>query len=184
MRIMLPAIDPRVTRLEEELARVRRAFETSLDAIPGDRMHRAPSGAWTPAQLVWHVAKVERGVARLIERLDAGLPPMSTVPPGPTVAAVMHTLDHIPYQDRTQKRPAPTPLVPPDTVDLVAERARWADGRAQLLVAIRAAGPRLTLMRYDHLLFGSFDGWQWVLSVARHEERHLHQLNEVATAAL
>jgi hypothetical protein len=180
---MPPTSDPRIVRLEEELARVRRAFETSLDAIPGDRLHRAPPGAWTPAQLVWHVAKVERGVARLLERLDAALPPMSTVPPGPTTDGVMRSLDHIPYLDRTQKRAAPTALVPPEQVDLVAERARWIDGRAQLLGALRAAGPRLTLVRYDHLLFGPFDGWQWALSVARHEERHLHQLNEVATTA-
>jgi hypothetical protein len=180
---MSVATDPRIVRLEQELARVRRAFESSLDAIPVDRLHRAPPGAWTPAQLVWHVAKVERGVARLVERLDAALPPMSTVPPGPGVDAIMRVLDHIPYLDRTQKRPAPTPLVPPGAVDLVAERARWHDGRAQLLAAIRTAGPRLSLLRYDHLLFGPFDGWQWVLSVARHEERHLLQLNEVAAAS-
>ncbi len=179
---MPPATDPRVLRLEDELGRVRRAFETSLDAIPPDRLHKSPPGAWSVAQLVWHVAKVERGVARLIERLDAGIGPMATVPPGPTVDGVMRSLDHIPYMDRTQKRAAPTGLVPPETVDMVAERARWADGRAQLLGALRTAGPRLTLMRYDHLLFGPFDGWQWVLSVARHEERHMHQLNEVAAA--
>lgn len=162
---------------------MRRAFEASLDGVPAGRLHRAPTGEWTPAQLVWHVAKVERGVARLIERLDAEIPPMTTVPPGPTLDGVMRTLDHIAYLDRTQKRPAPTALVPPAEVDLVAERARWADGRAQLLAAIRAAGPRLSLMRYDHLLFGPFSGWQWVLSVARHEERHLLQLDEVASAS-
>jgi hypothetical protein len=39
-------------------------------------------------------------------------------------------------------------------------------------------------MRYDHLLFGPFDGWQWVLSVARHEERHVDQLREVAAATV
>lgn len=177
------ATDPRVERLEMELARVRRAFETSLDAIPGDRLHRAPPGAWTPAQLVWHVAKVERGIARLIERLDAAIPPMSTIPPGPTSDGVLHLLDAIDYNDRSRRLIAPEPLRPPEVVDIVAERARWADGRAQLLGAIRAAGPKLSLIRYDHVFFGPFDGWQWTLSVARHEERHLLQLNEVATTA-
>ncbi|HVH38669.1 MAG TPA: DinB family protein [Gemmatimonadaceae bacterium] len=173
-------VDPRVTVLEHELGRVRRAFETALDAIPAHRLHEAPPGAWTPAQLAWHVAKVERGVARLIERLDAAIGPMATVPPGPRVDAILHLLDAIPYEDRSRRLEAPEGLRPPEKVDLVTERARLVDGRAQLIDAIRKAGPRLSLMRHDHLYFGSFDGWQWTLSVARHEERHLHQLAEVS----
>jgi hypothetical protein len=174
--------DQRVILVEDELRRVRQAFESVLDAIPADRLHRAPPGRWTPAQLVWHCAKVERGVARLIERLDAAIPAMATVPPGPSPAKVMGVLAHIPYLDRTQKREAPAPIRPPETVDLVAERARLADGRAQLLGAMHNAGPRLSLMRHDHLLFGPFDGWQWVLSVAKHEERHVDQLREVSSS--
>ncbi len=176
--------DPRIVMLEQDLTRVRREFESVLDGIPADRLHRAPPGRWTPAQLVWHCAKVERGVARLLERLDAAIPVMATVPPGPAPSQVLHLLDHIPYHDRSQKREAPEAIRPPATVDLVAERARLADGRAQLLDAIHRSGPRLSLMRYDHLLFGPFDGWQWVLSVAKHEERHVAQLREVAAAAL
>ena len=179
---MHAATDQRVILVEDELRRVRQLFESVLDGIPAERLHRAPPGRWTPAQLVWHCAKVERGVARLIERLDAAIPPMATVPPGPSPAKVMEVLAHIPYLDRTQKREAPEPIRPPESVDLVAERARLADGRAQLLDAMHTAGPRLSLMRYDHLLFGSFDGWQWVLSVAKHEERHVDQLREVSTS--
>lgn len=183
-KAMLSATDRRVTRLEEELGRVRRAFESALDAVPADRLHRAPAGAWSPAQIVWHVAKVERGVARLLERLDAALPPMSTVPPGPSVENVTALLDSFPFLDRTTRLRAPEGLRPPESLDLVAERARWADGRAQLTDAIRRSGPRLSLLRYDHVFFGPFDGWQWTLMVARHEERHLLQLHEVVAAVL
>ncbi len=179
---MNTGIDSRVARLEEELARVRREFESALQAVPADRVHRAPPGAWTPAQIIWHVAKVERGVARMIERLDAAIPPMATVPPGPRSEQVTHLLDNLPFHDRTQKLTAPEPLRPPETIDLVAERARWTDGRIQLLDAVRQAGPRLSLIRYDHVFFGPFDGWRWTLFVARHEERHLAQLREVAAA--
>ena len=81
---MAAAIDPRVLVLEKELARVRGEFERALAAVPAEKLHKAPKeGAWTPAQLLWHLAKIERGVARLLERLDAGLGPMDTVPPGP-----------------------------------------------------------------------------------------------------
>lgn len=179
---MLLGIDPRIGALEIELARVRQEFERAIDGVPADRLHKAPAGQWTPAQLIWHVAKVERGVARMIERLDAALPTNSTVPPGPPTSKILTLLDKIDFKDRTLKLEAPEPIRPPGEVDLVAERARWADGRAQLIEAIRNAGPRLSLMRHPHPFFGSYDGWQWTLMVARHEERHLLQLHEVVAA--
>lgn len=170
--------DPRLALLEQELTRVRDEFARAFDALADAAWHAAPPGRWTPAQILWHVAKVERGVARLIERQVAALPPMATVPPGPSSRQVLTLLDAFPFHDRTRRAAAPAGLEPPATVDVVAERGRWADGRVQLFEAAREAGPRLSLVRHDHPLFGPFNGWQWVLMVARHEERHLAQLQE------
>lgn len=177
------AIDPRVRVLEEELARVRTEFEEGLRAVPEALLHRSPEGQWSPAQIVWHLAKVERGVARLLERKNAEILAMATVPPGPSTRQVLTMLDKFPFLDRSQKARALEALTPPDQVDLAAERARWHDGRVQLLEAAREAGPRLSLIHHEHPIFGKFDGWQWVLMIARHEERHLLQLREVVAAA-
>ncbi len=175
--------DQRVQIVEQELTRVRRDFEAALSAIPEPRRHSAPPGHWTPAQIIWHVAKVERSVARLIERKTAEIGPQATVPPGPSAAQVLHVLDHIPFLDRTRKLEAPEGIRPPEQIDLVAERGRWADGRVQLLAAAYECGPRLSLVRHDHVYFGAFDGWQWLMMVARHEERHLLQMRETAAAS-
>jgi hypothetical protein len=172
--------DPRVVLIEAELTRVRTELERALAAIPPDKLQRSPGpDVWTPAQLVWHLAKIERGVARMLERLDAELPPMSTVPPGPRKDGLIQMLDSFKVTDRSRRLASPEGAKPPAVIDLVAERGRLADGRKQLLDVARAAGPRLSLLRYDHLYFGPFDGWQWFLFVARHEERHLLQLAEV-----
>lgn len=179
---MTTGIDRRVILLEEELTRVRREFEAALDAVPAERLTVAPAGAWSPAQIVWHVAKVERGVARMIERFDAAIGPMDTVPPGPSPSKVLQVLDQFPFLDRTRRIMAPEAIRSPGEVDLVAERGRWADGRSQLFGAIRQSGPRLSLIRHSHPFFGPFDGWQWTLMIARHEERHLLQLHEVVAA--
>ncbi|MBX3132966.1 MAG: DinB family protein [Gemmatimonadaceae bacterium] len=174
--------DRRVQVLEQELAAVRREFEAALAAVPEHQRHAAPPGQWTPAQIVWHLAKVERGVARLLERKNAEIGPMATVPPGPSVHGVLKLLDKFTFADRSRKLTAPEGLAPPGEVDLIAERGRWADGRVQLLAIAYEAGPRLSLIRHDHPFFGPFDGWQWVLMIARHEQRHLLQMLEVVAA--
>ncbi len=176
---MLPGTDPRIASLEVELTRVRNELERVLATVPEDKLHRAPPGRWTPAQIVWHLAKVERGVARMIERFDGQIPATATVPPGPAPSKILTIIDQFPWKDRIKKLEAPEAIRPPGEIDYIAERARLADGRAQLFGAIRAAGPRLTLMRHDHPYFGSFDGWQWTMMIARHEERHMLQLHEV-----
>lgn len=181
--VMLPA-DRRVQVLEEELARVRAELQSALDAVPEALLTRAPEGQWSPAQIIWHVAKVERGVARLIERLVSEIGPMATVPPGPSTKQVLTLLDEFPFLDRSLKARAPEGLQAPAEVDLAAELGRWRDGRVQLLEAAHSAGPRLSLIRYDHPIFGSFNGWQWVLMIARHEQRHLLQLREVVASGL
>lgn len=176
------ADDKRVRVLADELSRVRREFEAALGAVPEAKRHVAPVGQWTAAQIIWHLAKVERGVARLIEAKMATIPAMATVPPGPASDVVLTLLDRFDFKDRSRKLSAPEGLAPPAEVDLVAESLRWADGRSQLLAAAREAGPRLALIRHDHPFLGAFDGFQWVLMVARHEERHLLQLREVVAA--
>jgi hypothetical protein len=179
----MQSADRRVQVLEGELTRVRDDFVSALNAVSAHLLHRAPTGQWTPAQIVWHLAKVERGVARLLETKLAAIGPAEPVPPGPTPTEVLTLLDRYRFLDRTTKVPAPEGLGPPERVDLVAERARWMDGRVQLLRIAQNAGPRLALVRHDHPVFGSFDGFQWVLMVARHEQRHLLQLHETVGPA-
>ena len=174
--------DKRVQVLEQELTRVRREFEAALAAVPEAQRHVAPPGHWTPAQIIWHVAKVERGVARMIEAKTAAIGAMATVPPGPSTQKVLTLLDRFDFMDRETKLKAPEGLAPPAEIDLVAERGRWADGRAQLMAAAYESGPRLALITHPHPYFGPFDGFQWVLMIARHEQRHLLQLHEVVAS--
>lgn len=174
--------DKRVHVLEQELTRVRQEFESALTAVPEPQRHLAPPGQWSPAQIIWHVAKVERGVARMIEAKAAAIGAMVTVPPGPSALQVLTLLDQYDFLNRSTKRRAPEGLAPPLDVDVVAECGRWAHGRAQLLAVAHESGPRLALIRHDHPFFGSLDGFQWLLMVARHEQRHLLQLHEVVAA--
>ncbi len=178
---MVLRTDSRVMAIAAEMVRVRREFEAALDAVPPGRVHVAPPGQWTPAQIIWHLAKVERGVASLVVKLDATIPLYATVPPGPRLDVVLTLLDIYDFRNRSRKVAAPDLIRPPDTgqIDLTAERERWSDGRVRALSAMQSVGPRLSLLSYPHPFFGPLDGWQWALLIARHEERHLLQLHEV-----
>ncbi|MEK0431247.1 MAG: hypothetical protein RL139_1051 [Gemmatimonadota bacterium] len=171
--------DPRLPIIEAELARVASAYAEVLDALPPERQDAAPEGRWSPVQIVAHISKVQYWVTKVLGEAEAALPPMSTVPPGPAPSRVLSLLDRFPVLDRSRTVSAPAGSQAPRGLVLAEERRRWVDGRAALTSTLARLGPRLSGVRADHPAFGSLDGWQWALFVARHEERHLAQLREV-----
>jgi len=175
-------IDPRVRLIEAELARVRGEFEAILDALPASEGDAAPEGRWSPAQIIWHLSKVQHWVMRGLEQGQRALPPMTTIPPGPSPDRLLASIDRFPVRDRTRRVEAPEGILPPRGLDLAAERVRWQEGREALVALLRRLGPLLTSISAAHPMFGPLDGWQFALFVARHEERHLDQLRELLAA--
>ena len=101
-------------------------------------------------------------------------------PSGPAGRDVMKTdaavLAMIP--DRTRKAQAPDPLVP-------SNRYGSPDGSIKHFVESRATTEeylRTTTGLRDHVMdgpVGKMDGYEFVLFIATHSERHLKQINEV-----
>lgn len=171
--------DPRVTLIAEELARVMAEYDAILDALPASAIDAAPEGQWSPVQIIWHLSKVQHWVMRGIEQGAAALPKMATIPPGPSTDRLLESIDRYPIRDRSRKVEAPEGIRPPRGLDLAAERARWREGRAELLTLLERLGMQLTIVKATHPMFGPLDGWQFALFVARHDERHLDQLREL-----
>jgi hypothetical protein len=175
-------IDPRVRLIVAELARVMAAFDAILDSLSADEADLAPEGRWSAVQIIWHLSKVQHWVVRGIEQGAASLPKMATVPPGPSPDRLLESIDRFPVRDRSRKVNAPEGILPPAGLDLATERARWREGREELVQLLRRLGPLLTSVSAAHPMFGPLDGWQFALFVARHEERHLEQLRELLAA--
>lgn len=172
-------VDPRVRLIEAELTRVMEAFDVILDGLPATAGDAAPEGRWSPVQIIWHLSKVQHWVMRGLEQGSAALPRMATIPPGPSPDRLLDSIDRFPVRDRSRRVEAPEGILPPKGLDLAAERARWREGRAELVALLQRLGPLLTSVSAAHPMFGPLDGWQFALFVARHEERHLDQLREL-----
>src|SRR5512132_287372 len=60
---------PRIAELTEHLDRTRAALFAAVDAVPESHRETSPSaGAWSVAQVLDHLAMVEAGSTRLLEK--------------------------------------------------------------------------------------------------------------------
>jgi DinB superfamily len=129
---------------------------------------------WSVAQVMEHIAAAEdfiRGVDQ--EKV-------MTAPAGEPGRDVKKTDDGVlaMVPDRTNKVQAPEPLVP-------TNRFGSPEGSIKHFVESRAATEeflRTTTGLRDHVLdspMGKLDGYEFVLLIAAHSERHTKQINEV-----
>ena len=134
---------------------------------------------WYGAQIVHHLGAVEGSITKLLERLFADAL-SSGLPDDRAHDSLMHSLDHFNVTDRRARRvEAPERLQPPAEVSLVVaweslQRVRERTHRAVATVD----GRDLTRIAAPHPLFGPINGYEWVLIIGQHEERHLHQLRD------
>jgi hypothetical protein len=103
------------------------------------------------------------------------------VPVDTGTTSVLHSLDTIRVTDRTEGhrivaperlRPAPEAKLAPSWESL--QQVRERTHRAVATIDGRDIGT----VSAPHPVFGPINGYQWVLFIGQHEERHLEQLRE------
>jgi hypothetical protein len=134
-----------------------------------------PDGGWSAAEVLDHIARAERGVAKGFPALDQGKPLKV-----PRIA----WLYRLPmgFAFWKMKFRAPGPVRPRPRADIrpseVLERLR--SSRAALLEYIEKTGEeRYSRIVLPHFIFGRFTGLAWLRFIGRHEARHLGQLRRV-----
>jgi hypothetical protein len=129
---------------------------------------------WSVAQVMEHIAAAEDFIRGLVKEK------VMMAPAGEAGRDVKKTDDAVlaMVPDRTNKVQAPEPLVP-------TNRFGSPDGSIKHFVESRATTEDLlktaTGMR-DHVMdspMGKLDGYEFVLLIAAHSERHTKQINEV-----
>jgi uncharacterized damage-inducible protein DinB len=170
----------RIAELVELLEQTRaRLLDTVASANP-EWLEKGPSeGRWSVAEVIDHLATVESGIARLLMKMidRAG----DDLPPETSEESVLERVERLDLQNRTVRIEAPDGVRPRQGVSLEEARRALDDARVALDTAIaKADGRAIGTLSFPHRLFGQLDGYQWLLFVAEHEERHRRQIAAMA----
>lgn len=174
-------MNPRTEELLRHLAEHRATLRAAVDAVPEDRREERPEpGRWSVAEVLEHLAGIEKGVTWIFTTRAAEAQGRG---PGAETAPVVGTVDMAFLLDRSRKIETPESRRP--TGELSAAEA-WAEleaARRGLEEAIvRTEGLALDDVMHTHPLVGPLNLYQWVVFVGGHEARHAAQVVEIAEA--
>ncbi len=176
---MTAAVSPRVARLREARRRMIAVREEIYREVEGkseeELLRLPPEGGWSAAEVLDHIGRAERGVAKGFPAFEQGQPLKV-----PRIAWFYRLPMGIAF--RKMKFQAPGPVRPRPRADLrpfeVLEQLRAS--RAALLAYVEKTGEEhFSRIVLPHFIFGRFTGLAWLRFIARHEARHLEQLRRV-----
>jgi uncharacterized damage-inducible protein DinB len=173
-------VHPHLTEVLERLDAARGAVSAAVASVPeGLRRTRPAPGRWSVAEVLEHLALVDRSFAQRVadaiaEARAAGLGPEDR-PRDPLPPAVAHRI-----ADRSEAREAREALRPAGGLDAATAAADLDLARDAVRQAVSAAdGLALGSVRAEHRIFGSLTMYQWVELTASHEMRHADQIREI-----
>jgi uncharacterized damage-inducible protein DinB len=157
----------------------RRALLAAVERVSdADRDRRPSASHWSVAEVLEHLASVERGVAKLI-----ALRGREPVPPDQEPAVPLTGDRVMMLRMRDRRIDVPDTLRPTGAVSAEAAVRSLAESRAALLAAASAADPvALEQRTYHHPVLGRLTLRDWLAFVAHHEARHAAQIDEIASA--
>jgi uncharacterized damage-inducible protein DinB len=169
-------------RLAEILTELERTRARLLDTVAGADATRLtaepPPGKWSSAEVLDHLANVEKSIAGLIGRVieRAG----DTLEKETSEESVLGRFDSSVARDRTRRIEAPESIHPRAGVTVDDARAALDASRQMLMQALdRADGFALENLSFPHRIFGTLDLYQWLLFLDAHENRHREQIAEL-----
>ena len=177
----LLSMHPRIAELLDYDQRQRVVLLDALSLIPEPlRDRRCDAATWSPAEVLEHLYRVERGIARLIAHSVAQAKVDGLKPEG-EVSSVLTSLDSLHVMDRSRRISAPDPVMPRGEMTAAQAEAALTDSRQALVSALREAdGLALGRITRTHPTLGTLNLYQWVLFVGQHEARHACQLQDLA----
>ena len=161
--------------LDEE----RRSLLAAVEQVrQEDRDRRPAENAWSVAEVLEHLARVERGIAKLIALRGREQPPAGQAAAVPLDAARIAQI-----RGRTERIEAPERIRPSGTVTSAEALQALEDARAKLREAVIAAdSASLDACTHAHAVLGVLTLRDWVRFVAHHEARHAAQVADIAVA--
>jgi DinB superfamily len=156
------------------LAQSRQGVQNAVQGLSDAQWKFKPApDRWSVAEVVEHMALIEAAVENILLKIDAA--------PAGTPERDVKQIDAmilLKVPDRSQKVQAPPQALP---------TGRWSPQDAlnhfqtscTQIADILESKSDLRAHIVDHPVLGPLDGYQWILAVAAHNERHTKQILEV-----
>jgi len=173
----MTVIPPPLAELLAYLAETRsRLIDTATQINPAFASIRPRDGAWSAAENLDHLAKVEAGVARMIEKSVAWARSQGLGPPPDR--SVMTSLDTFSVIEPPKPATAPEMVAPADDAAIEDSLESLRQSRERLLDAMTSSADLdLSGVTRPLVARGELNMYQWALFVAQHEERHRRQID-------
>lgn len=177
--LMMAAYAEQVTSIEQEyglryLEQTRQDVVDTVQGLSDAQWNFKPApDRWSIAQIVEHLAVTEEIVQTIFQKLD-----QAPAPRPDRDARKIDALILAKVPDRSSKIQAPPPLVPTGRWSHEVALQHFLDSRRHTITFLQS-GIDLRGHVIDHPVLGPLDGYQWVLTVAAHSERHTRQILEV-----
>lgn len=174
---------PRLSELLDYLDAQRARVLVAASSLPTDHWTVRPApDRWSVSEVCWHLQRVEQGVAKLIGK-RAGEARARGHPRELAETSVLGGLEGRGVADRGRRIQAPPQVSPTELPDAATVQQQLEESRVLLRSALAEAdGLALGSIVHPHPVLGDIDLYQWILFVGQHEERHLGQITETASA--
>jgi hypothetical protein len=174
---------------ETDIAAARQRLDDSRDALvrevrplsDAQRRYRSTPPAWSIADVVEHLALLEELFhERIAASLEAG-PPSPSQSDARRIDALVVAVEPDPaakfvVPGRVSLGDAPGPILPTGRWTTEDSLDRFLARRRETVIFLEVRGSELRGHAVDHPALGPLDGFQWVLFIACHTDRHLAQI--------
>ena len=166
-------------RLVQQLESYHEQLLAAIAAVPSAlRSTVPPTGGWSVAQIIQHVALIDGRIAQMIERAIATAPALQSEP---DADAILQSRRVQAVLDRSRKVESQEMFVPTETWSNEEGLQRLDAAFARLTGVVRsAAGKDLVDAKYPHYMLGELNMWQWMAFAGTHEARHAAQITDIA----
>ena len=177
-----PALWAQDISAEERNKAVKYLEKTLSEVMDANKGLSAAQWNFKQAPDRWSVAEVAEHIAAAEDLLMDLIQGKVMKAPARTEAVDIKALDEFVLQkipDRTNKVQAPEPLRPNNRFGSPKDSLKhFADSRAKTIDFLKKTKD-LRLHAIDSPLGKKLDGYEWILYIAAHSERHTKQINEV-----
>ena len=147
-----------------------------------ERSFRPVANAWSADQIVDHLAVIEGGMIRLINKLLGKAEAAGVAAPGNGSIPPI-TMEEFNRVADANKFEAPEPVRPTGTRTGAEALAALESSRAEIhALRPRLAAVDLSQVSFPHPFAGPLNLYQWLVFIGLHEQRHLNQIERTIPA--